>query len=113
MSAEARVPVSDRHFEKDDRGRWVLLFGRFDGSPIGQVPSWYLRWSLQNVKFLKGPIRTAINRTLRSRYDGSASEPDDPSGGFQCDGEEGCCCDVCQREAEFLEDHDLFEWGDQ
>lgn len=104
---DAPPPISSKHFDKDDRGRWVVLFGRHDGKRLAQIPSSYLRWMLDNCRFVRGSFRTAVGRVLTQRYQGLAEEPDHDN---------DCTCYDCDQrdlyDALGLGDCDA-PWGDQ
>ena len=67
MAKAGNVPISDRKFDKDDKGRWVVLFGMYEGEPLSGLPCPYVSWMLRRCKFVKGPFRRAARELLRRR----------------------------------------------
>ena len=98
--------ISSRHFDKDEKGRWVILFGHYDGKRLKEVPTRYLQWMLDNVEFVRGPFRTSVGRMVRDRYHGIEDEPciENDRGGDPGHDDLGihgrCDCDGCRRDRE-------------
>jgi Putative quorum-sensing-regulated virulence factor len=44
----------------------VMPFGKFKGSPIADLPDWYLAWCLEQ-DFIKGPLRSALEQEDEER----------------------------------------------
>jgi hypothetical protein len=55
-----------------------MPFGKYKGEPLGEIPSGYLNWALQNCRNLDPWLRVAIRRELERRLD----EDDAPARGY-------------------------------
>jgi len=69
--------ATTEHYTKDDRGRWVVQFGRHRGKRLDQIPSPYLRWMLREVQFVVGNFRRAVGRGPRGQVAVASSRADE------------------------------------
>src|ERR1700739_2734609 len=52
-----------------------MPFGRFRGTPITDLPSWYLRW-LDNLPDLRDPLASAVRVEVERRTAEEETEPE-------------------------------------
>ena len=74
--------ATTEHYTKDDRGRWVVQFGRHRGKRLGQIPSSYLRWLLRNVEFAVGHFRRAVPHVIGLEVAAESATHLDSLGGY-------------------------------
>jgi hypothetical protein len=57
-----------------------MPFGKFQGVPVADLPYTYLQWLYDLGDELREPLRTAVHREWRRRFDRDYAEPEEEDG---------------------------------
>lgn len=56
-----------------------MPFGKYKGTPISELPDWYLTWALEHLTEISGELWIALKREWDARQRGSSTDMPSPS----------------------------------